>query len=488
MRWFKKIVRAILALLPVFAVFFLTSPTYALRYDVDSFIINRFYQLDPYSSSYSTTPTTSYVFSEDIIESSSLKFRNSSTLSATYNSTSGKCEYSNYLNPGYYRSDNQHLEYTGGPFYYGYSLSYFDTLINSGFHNSDLNNFRCKNMLAFGSSSDSTTFSVPEFDTGTIPLDRRINATSMLPYHYMFSNLYFNTDRVVDGLHYTSGFDLSELLPQEPHSGDGDDDRVFYTSKIKSASFNLNFNSSLEKINAGSSVVFDGSFVTGSSLSSSSLSSLDLKFYLNHAGSQYSSICYISQSVENSNQIDYSCSLTNSSQYDFNSYIIYMVLSSSASSLSVSDHSWNFNNIYITINGDSTYGGYGGISQTGSFPNVAPGSSDVHNQVNYNASLSSLFGFSFLNPFGGLFALFSDSSSCVSIPIIAGMLNAEETSYCPWFSSETRSILTPVLGVVGLMLVFGFAVRWLGSSSGNMFEDQTSHKWGNTQIKQKGVK
>lgn len=102
--------------------------------------------------------------------------------------------------------------------------------------------------------------------------------------------------------------------------------------------------------------------------------------------------------------------------------------------------------------------------------------------------LSHLFDFSALNPFAPIFDLFTDNSSCSSIPIIAGMLNSSEITYCPWFSSTTRNILTPVLGLASSMLIFGFFVRWLGSSSGNMFEDQTSHKWGNTQIKSKGGK
>ena len=104
----------------------------------------------------------------------------------------------------------------------------------------------------------------------------------------------------------------------------------------------------------------------------------------------------------------------------------------------------------------------------------------------YDSALSNLFNFNFINPFSPIFNLFTDSSQCANIPIIAGMLGSTETTYCPWFSSTTRSILTPVLGLSATMLVFGFLVRWLSSSSGNMFEDQTTHKWGNTQLKQGG--
>lgn len=132
--------------------------------------------------------------------------------------------------------------------------------------------------------------------------------------------------------------------------------------------------------------------------------------------------------------------------------------------------------IDFVTNYDDTPGLPCGVEINGSDPDKAPGSAYwVSNpddgDVNWLSSLTNLFHFSFLNPFAPMFALFTDSSSCASIPIIAGMLHSSETSYCPWFSSNTRSILTPVLGLASAMLIFGFAVRWLGSSSGNLFED-----------------
>lgn len=75
----------------------------------------------------------------------------------------------------------------------------------------------------------------------------------------------------------------------------------------------------------------------------------------------------------------------------------------------------------------------------------------------------SMFSFTFLNPFIGIFELFNDSG-CVSIPTIAGMVGSDETTYCPWFDSSVRNILTPVFGLSSMILIFGFAVRWLGSS------------------------
>lgn len=70
----------------------------------------------------------------------------------------------------------------------------------------------------------------------------------------------------------------------------------------------------------------------------------------------------------------------------------------------------------------------------------------------------SMFSFTFLNPFIGIFELFNDSG-CVSIPTIAGMVGSDETTYCPWFDSSVRNILTPVIGLSSSMLLFGFVIR-----------------------------
>ena len=135
-------------------------------------------------------------------------------------------------------------------------------------------------------------------------------------------------------------------------------------------------------------------------------------------------------------------------------------------------------NFYVITDNNDSPGGDASISPSGLSISSAPGSSSTYGD-SYNDSLSSLFSFNFLNPFVPIFNLFTDNSSCVSIPIIAGMLNSSETTYCPWFSSDVRNILTPVLGISSMMLLFGFLVRWLGSSSGNFFEDSKTEEVSN---------
>ena len=79
----------------------------------------------------------------------------------------------------------------------------------------------------------------------------------------------------------------------------------------------------------------------------------------------------------------------------------------------------------------------------------------------------SMFSFTFLNPFIGLFELFNDSG-CVAIPTIAGMVGSDQTTYCPWFDSSVRNILTPVFGLSSMILLFGFVIYWLRGDSSDI--------------------
>lgn len=136
------------------------------------------------------------------------------------------------------------------------------------------------------------------------------------------------------------------------------------------------------------------------------------------------------------------------------------------------DKPWRFVNTFLTTDYDDTPGSsfnsdiVGGGDIPGNASNNIPSDDD-----GWFDSLTNMFTFGFFNPFAPIFQMFSDNNSCASIPTIAGMIHSEETEVCPWFASTTRNVVTPVLGLSSMMLVFGFAVRWLGSSSGNLFED-----------------
>lgn len=77
---------------------------------------------------------------------------------------------------------------------------------------------------------------------------------------------------------------------------------------------------------------------------------------------------------------------------------------------------------------------------------------------------------SLLNPLNAWKNLFSNGCS-VNIPIIASWLNAPQSSYTSWWCSTStlsniKSVLTGVLSIVGVMIVFGFAFKWLRTNQG----------------------
>lgn len=134
---------------------------------------------------------------------------------------------------------------------------------------------------------------------------------------------------------------------------------------------------------------------------------------------------------------------------------------------------------YLITNNDSTWSGLSA--------NPVPTGTNVEQSVGYSqlygtpssgcaegdflCQLGNLFSFNFINPFAPIFNLFSNNESCAQIPNLADMIHSDETQVCPWFDSSVRNIVTPVFGLSSMMLVFGFAVRWLGSRSGNFIED-----------------
>ncbi len=88
-----------------------------------------------------------------------------------------------------------------------------------------------------------------------------------------------------------------------------------------------------------------------------------------------------------------------------------------------------------------------------------------NNQKEEISGITGLFSFpNILNPFDPFFALFRDGG-CASIPILSNWFHSENSQYCSWFPQSIRSVLTPVFGIVGVMLIFGFVVRWLGGSN-----------------------
>lgn len=87
--------------------------------------------------------------------------------------------------------------------------------------------------------------------------------------------------------------------------------------------------------------------------------------------------------------------------------------------------------------------------------------SDRENDLNtVNSEISGLFSLNLLNPFAGIFALFSNGTDCASIPTVSQWLHAEDSRVCPWFPPFVRTTLTPILGIISVMILFRFVIYW----------------------------
>lgn len=134
-----------------------------------------------------------------------------------------------------------------------------------------------------------------------------------------------------------------------------------------------------------------------------------------------------------------------------------------------------FEPMYLIYNNDQTPGGSftgsveGGEKQSSPnsilSPENDPGGAVYRDSWEYK--LSHLFDFQMFNPFAPIFNMFSDQSECHHIPTLASWLKVEDDTYCPWFPAMVRNVTTPIIGIASTMLLFGFFVRFLKSSSGN---------------------
>lgn len=151
--------------------------------------------------------------------------------------------------------------------------------------------------------------------------------------------------------------------------------------------------------------------------------------------------------------------------------------------------SWLIDSSIVITDGDDS----SASSDDSFFANVfignasnAPGYAGNSGIPDYDSSLSNLFDFSFLNPFQSIFGMFSGGdNTCVHIPTIANMIYLEDDTVCPVFSSDIKSITTPIISLSSMMLLFGFAVRWLGARSGNFIEDSGGEDWGHYHFQNK---
>lgn len=179
---------------------------------------------------------------------------------------------------------------------------------------------------------------------------------------------------------------------------------------------------------------------------------------------------------------------------DYIAFVPNLVVDGQGHNVMNINSSWDFSSLYVVTDNDDTQGE--DFNSDDRFINNdeiwdsywEDQNTDHSGDENWFDSLLSLFNFNIINPFTPMFLMFTDQSECAHIPILASMLHAEEDEVCPMFNSNTRAILTPVFSIVSMMIIFGFAVHWLGGRSGNLIEDSTGDHSFHIGTRQKGGK
>ena len=503
MRWFKKIVRAILCLIPVFSIFFLVNgDSSALQHDYKALWLGDIPIPVVSNDSVDFTtgdPDTVLGYGLGIgfangympdLNSIHPRFTDNIYFGGDYSLLNGRCTPSpsddtpsiDYYNMYYY------LQYNAGN---GYISLDGPTLFTSNYDfpaNSELNCYKI------------------DFDWSSTPFNPRLSEWSSYstfatkPFGNYPQSDYFSFDQIKTAVNNLSPYP-NKYTSLKLH----DTSVSSATGQTYSGSFNFNrlFDGiQIQKFRELSIPLFtdDGYFLDSSNLYQGR--EFEWKFYFDFKGNfswnedisnGYIKLkSYAFQSgAEHSTDIDFTCtanliSVISSTQleiscpvileHDYLYFIPYLVLHNDPY-LWDTDNIWDFYSTYLITDGDSTPGqsfntqGYGDTWSA----TIGVGGSGVDDigscaVGDFSCLLSRTFSFSIPfqdTPLGNIFSSFTDSMSCVPIPTIASMLHSNETQICPWFNSTIRNITTPILTLVSVMLTFGFLIRWLSSSSGN---------------------
>lgn len=447
MRWLKKVLRIIAILLPCFCCLALPHNTFA-----KSFVINTIPIAYPNKTLYDPFHIT---FSQ-------LTYTAPKTWYIQYVLQDNKCTYDDF-------HDSTASTSTALQMGFSYVFDSSEAL------------YPCKH-LARISNSFYNESSLPNYVLG------RPNFRSWDQYWYAYDGLYLFDYDTNNGLNRQSKLNFSDLFKTN-------DNPLTYSipesMTLNTLPIGLLFPTQ-DTISAGSSIIVKGEYwVDGDSTTPASYGGthsilvrgfLDSIRYANDSPSSFTINCSDRVYLDNGiNFREFYCSGT--SPYTFDTH--YPVGLTFRSSPGQDSYSWYMENankfvidsFNVITNNDTTDGGLLNPSVSGGETINAPG--NINSQLyhpgvesaDYYQSLVDQFNFSFTNPFQPIFDLFTNGDACTQIPILAGMLNSTETEYCPWFDANTRNIVTPVVALSSVMLVFGFLVRWLGASSGNLFED-----------------
>lgn len=475
MRWFKKIVRAFLALLPLFAIFLIPSSASALQYQ------------------YSGIPILPTTLPETVISNGHTYFDFSSSNSGAEISHSLSIK-SNYMDkPTPYRQiywlnnslsvSNEHCQIDGDTakvsslFTWSESSSYKQFSVSGGSNSRVyVDGFHGSNPCYERGVHDivSTGISSIESFGSSYPLPNPAEALStFFPYRATTEYVALSDTSVSDsnGLSYSGSFSFQRMglpvtkfqeltIPLDTYDGWFYKPENLYNGRQLEFKFVFNFK---------------GSFAWNSDLSHGSIGvwAVDSLYYDGSSDQRHTSKlseCTNNlQVVDGATHLEISCPFTLDRNYAGFTPVLIM---ENPDYIWDTDNYWEFYYTFLITDGNNSFGGY--LNNDSKYPGKAWSATDGvdgdnHSEPNWFDSMSNLFRFSIpasSTPLGGLFGGFTDSMSCASIPTIASMIHSTETQVCPWFNSTIRSITTPVLSLFSVLLSFGFIVRWLGSSSG----------------------
>lgn len=492
MRWFKKIMRAILNLLPLFAIFFIVNGnTSALSYEVDGIPFAMpvapldFEQFEGYEDAgvvYQNTFSANHMFfinfSEQKQSLSRLKFPGKSQdvdnafrfysywngSTCVYNSfpDGWQHEYYNDIPIGWGDDDDDSTYSMSLGFYYMPS-SYVD----------DNPSFKC------------SQYHVPF--SGELPFDQNSlndyfpdSFTNMSSWYWDNQNPYWYSsdgmltyERHIDtstGQSYGSSLYLQDVIGTNPNK--------FKTLVLPVYNSDQDSDCTGE-FESGDTFEFNGvfqfdqpDFQWNSNLDSTS----EFKLRIQDKSHYRESDCITNLiTVNGYQQLEFTCSIS----FDFDPDIFVASIRIYAGDNA--DYVWDASPFYfaglkiITHNDDSP-----AQCEVGDYFDSSHILGDFTQEDSQGGGffydLSHLFIFSIpisSTPLGGLFSGYNNSQ-CASIPLISNLLHAEEEVVCPFFTKVVRDIATPILASASVLLLFGFLVRWLSSSSGNYYEDSST--------------
>lgn len=473
MRWLKKILRIIAILLPCYVFVLFPVDSFATSYNINAFSAHGL----TYDGFYlGLQPQIDVI--PGVVSRPNFEPRYFANLTYNFNSSTSKCDFSSY---------NRGVNIGTSSIVFGGSF----TLEPLSPNTTNCNVYNG----AFGVSMPNDT-PIPSTNPNYIPI------SAILPANAHFNILPFTGFRTRDGIVYTGNLSLMSLLNNlfgsANDSSDVDNnnsnDRVWVSTATDVSSFSmpLSFESRLDLDSTLNSVVINGSITfLPSQLQIDNYGSIGYLTpdFLSHgvirirsryvfydesipALRSHEELDSCDWSYSNSlARLNYSCSVPLTYSAHSDGYFPHLEFSFDDFSPGDERHIFNsedvvFNDILLITNGVTSEVIEGSRKDLGSTPTVAPGMPDIEDSYgNWSDSFINAIDFTFSNPFTPLFNMFLPPNECANIPIIASMIHSNQTRICPIYPQSVYPITTPVFTFIGVMLLFGFLVRWLNGDS-----------------------